>query len=776
MKIISFISPDIEHRYIRKLGEECLDIEFTKNYDVIRNSDKPMIIWNPYGYLAYDKEPYKKKYEIYKEHLSKGKDVYVVERGALPNTIFIEKNTFNVESDSYNEDKWNFELDKQAEEEAIKYINWLRYDEHTLEPQQSSQILNEELFFQFLKVDRKKFKNVVFVPLQIHNDTVTLLWCDWVKSTNQFQNFIYLLSLENPETLFLIKNHPCEESSYYCNYKRDNIKIVDNYHYKDCLEYCDKVITINSGIGLQAMCWDKPVAICGQAFYHIDGVNLKINNLKELQSFIDIKWSVNFEKIKRFIYYLTNKFYTECTMQKISRNASVPKLIKTLRLPQDCYVKTKKRNKKLKILYLFNEYGWAFEFEAKNYAKYSTHNIVPFHYNPTDFQMHKLDYRRIINQNPDIIVLPSAWHYYKYKNEFFQKIQKQGIKIYVQYNSHYEPKYFCKHANLVLCSSQKIFDEVNFKFNYKNIQKQLHFVDTDRFYEMPLSKDCIVGWCGRFDNPVKRTQFLFRMSVPILVKANYHYFLKENRSHDEMVDFYKKINILLVTSEHEGTPMPLLEAMSCGRVVLSTDVGIASEVLPQWCVIKETEPEKIIEEFNFKLDKLINNTSLRNAIGKRNSEYIKHHLSWKNQVKQLDDLYIKFANEIPVENKLIYGDSTFRELLNYFNEQKIYFYLMNDTCLDAIRFCDLKLQPHSLYLGTDNQNYKQIKKLLKNHGWFEFENIFEKEGKRIILKSEYISKTKAMTLFGLDVQVPFPVIPYLEKYYGKNWRTYGIYN
>jgi len=105
-KIISFISPDVEHRYVRKLGEEFLNIEFTKDYEKIKESNKSMIIWNPYGYLAHKKDAYQKKYDLYKEFLSQNKDVYIVERGALPNTIFIEKNHMLIESDSYSKEKW----------------------------------------------------------------------------------------------------------------------------------------------------------------------------------------------------------------------------------------------------------------------------------------------------------------------------------------------------------------------------------------------------------------------------------------------------------------------------------------------------------------------------------------------------------------------------------------------------------------------------------------------------------------------------------------------
>ena len=172
MNKIRFISCDQEHRYIRKLAEEFLDIEFTKDYDYIANSDKTFILWNPYGFLAHDKEAYHKKYDLYRRLREEGKDVYIVERGALPNTIFIDKNGFLCESDSYNEDKWDHPLTQEQDQKVISYIDWLKCSEHTLEPQQSERLSISNLK-QKLGISRR-FNQIVFIPFQIHNDTVTI--------------------------------------------------------------------------------------------------------------------------------------------------------------------------------------------------------------------------------------------------------------------------------------------------------------------------------------------------------------------------------------------------------------------------------------------------------------------------------------------------------------------------------------------------------------------------------------------------------------------------
>jgi 2-polyprenyl-3-methyl-5-hydroxy-6-metoxy-1,4-benzoquinol methylase/glycosyltransferase involved in cell wall biosynthesis len=51
------------------------------------------------------------------------------------------------------------------------------------------------------------------------------------------------------------------------------------------------------------------------------------------------------------------------------------------------------------------------------------------------------------------------------------------------------------------------------------------------------------------------------------------------RPYEEMPSYYSEIDVLVCTSMIEGTPNPVLEAMSCGAAIVSTDVGIVPEVL-----------------------------------------------------------------------------------------------------------------------------------------------------------------------------------------------------
>ncbi|GJD86285.1 GTP 3',8-cyclase [Methylobacterium haplocladii] len=49
--------------------------------------------------------------------------------------------------------------------------------------------------------------------------------------------------------------------------------------------------------------------------------------------------------------------------------------------------------------------------------------------------------------------------------------------------------------------------------------------------------------------------------------------------HAQMVDYYARLDVLVCTSEVEGTPNPVLEALACGVPIVSTDVGVVPDAL-----------------------------------------------------------------------------------------------------------------------------------------------------------------------------------------------------
>ena len=147
-------------------------------------------------------------------------------------------------------------------------------------------------------------KHVVFVPLQLANDTVIQRWCDWVKDLKSFQDIVEQVAVYCPDVVFLVKNHPIArnpKSSTPLMSANRNIFVVDEFHYKDCLDVADKVLTINSGVGLQAMAWSVPTIVTGRAFYNFEKINQRATSIDDIVGMIKDDFAVSHERSRRFL-------------------------------------------------------------------------------------------------------------------------------------------------------------------------------------------------------------------------------------------------------------------------------------------------------------------------------------------------------------------------------------------------------------------------------------------------------------------------------------------
>jgi glycosyltransferase involved in cell wall biosynthesis len=70
----------------------------------------------------------------------------------------------------------------------------------------------------------------------------------------------------------------------------------------------------------------------------------------------------------------------------------------------------------------------------------------------------------------------------------------------------------------------------------------------------------------------------------------------ENLSDEEMNELYNALDVLLVTGYIEGGPLTVLEALSAGVPVISSDVGYAHDLLPKECIYHTVE--ELIDKLN----------------------------------------------------------------------------------------------------------------------------------------------------------------------------------
>lgn len=440
--------------------------------------------------------------------------------------------------------------------------------------------------------------------------------------------------------------------------------------------------------------------------------------------------------------------------------------------------------KKLNIVKVFDQYGWAYWWIALGMKKYSKYNILPQQYNA-------IDYKGI-----DIILMSSP----EIAGQLTQEIipteaKNKGIKFVGMYSG--ESKFRYNFADLIISVSLKHLTTLKTMYPDIPVIYLPEAIDSEYFIsDKKWNKKYTVGWCGR-PSPVKRPHILDKLDFSIIRKQNWgkEYFVK-TATLDHVKDFYNNINTLILTSESECMPRVILEAMSMSLPVISTDVGSLRLVMnPEWIVPVNPE-QTVIDEINAKLDILSKYPKLRNIVGKENRKIIEERFSWKivqplwdeifealivNDYHKIEELannwlapYLeKNPNLLVINPEQISKNQFINELCDYCKESYIKLIALQKTCLnivqsqkineglDLLTFCVLK----------DN-DFRDVQNYLINDGWTIVESsLFKKGNLSLILTQQSMSSIKQVPIYESHIYVPMPVVSYLENMFGSNWLT-----
>ena len=251
---------------------------------------------------------------FYKELKKRNLKLIISDRGALPNSWFFDLNGFNADSKSYESKHWDHHLPKPKEKKVIEYIQNTISTDISLE-EQGKRIGAENLRN---KLNINKDKKILFVPLQRPNDTVIKYFSKNVNNMDDFlQKIVAIQKNLEDDWVVLIKKHPLENKQLY----KEELRYVDNdTHFKDLLELCDAVMLINSGVGVTAMMYQKPVYHFGDIFYSHLSFNKEVKNTQEAIKYLKGNLlKVDIEKVKRFISFLLEDFYSFGEMQSYKR-------------------------------------------------------------------------------------------------------------------------------------------------------------------------------------------------------------------------------------------------------------------------------------------------------------------------------------------------------------------------------------------------------------------------------------------------------------------------
>jgi glycosyltransferase involved in cell wall biosynthesis len=124
---------------------------------------------------------------------------------------------------------------------------------------------------------------------------------------------------------------------------------------------------------------------------------------------------------------------------------------------------------------------------------------------------------------------------------------------------------------------------------------------------------------------------------------------------DDAASIYADFDLVALTSLNEGTPLTLIEAMGCGRAVVSTEVGGVAdlmgrrhETLDGFTVWDHgvTAPSRDVEAFANGLRYLIERPRLRREMGERGHAFVSSRLSKERLVGDIEKLYCDLMAEI----------------------------------------------------------------------------------------------------------------------------------
>lgn len=251
---------------------------------------------NPYG------NPH--RLALYEAVRAAGVSYWTFDRGALPDSWFFDPNGFNADSASYAAATWDHPLSPEEAADVVNLIRDLRTSDCTLE-ENGARKMPQNLREMFGLGQQK----VLFVPLQRPSDTVMRYFSNPVDGMENFADWISYIAenLDPAEWAVVIKKHPLEQDIPPIS----NVFVAPaDTHIYDLIELSEKVLLVNSGTGVLAMAFEKPVIYCGTPFYRAVDVNYQANSAEEALQLVQEKLSFDTDRAQRFLHHLWRRVYS----------------------------------------------------------------------------------------------------------------------------------------------------------------------------------------------------------------------------------------------------------------------------------------------------------------------------------------------------------------------------------------------------------------------------------------------------------------------------------
>ena len=159
-----------------------------------------------------------------------------------------------------------------------------------------------------------------------------------------------------------------------------------------------------------------------------------------------------------------------------------------------------------------------------------------------------------------------------------------------------------------------------------------------------------IGWCGNSkftdenDDDLKGLNKIIKPAIEELIEEGYNIELDiadkniKEIPHIEMPQYYNDIDIYVCASRTEGTPNPILEAMACGVPIISTDVGIVSEVFG--VQQKNFIIERYCSDLKEKISEMLVQRNKMEKLSKENLKQIQEW-SWNKKSNEYKEFFVE---------------------------------------------------------------------------------------------------------------------------------------
>jgi glycosyltransferase involved in cell wall biosynthesis len=289
----------------------------------------------------------------------------------------------------------------------------------------------------------------------------------------------------------------------------------------------------------------------------------------------------------------------------------------------------------MKIVIVIDEWGWAFEFFARGWKKYSKHDIDIQRYNG-------LTHCHV--SSSDIVFAMS--------NIVRCRISKTSVppeKLIVGIRSQYTHEMPVNMPCIAFVANCKAaYDKA---IDSGIDESKMHYIkaaiDGEIFSYQDVSHNKTVGWAGNPAQKVKRTDLLSGIAKEyggVKMKSDHgpgKFVPGKDRM--EQVEWLRTLGCYVQTSSNEGLSQALMEAFACGIPVVATPAGDTGILVPEEWHIPISGSECIIEA-NRKIETLFNDTDFAREVGLSNRKKFEDEgWCWSKRVKEYDEFVEKFV-------------------------------------------------------------------------------------------------------------------------------------